>query len=185
MTEHWYPAYIGLGSNLNNPILQLETAFVLLSEIPLTRLVRQSSLYRSEPFGGIEQPDFVNAVAALITQLPAAELLLELQSIENKCGRKRTDIKWGPRSLDLDLLVYSDHEINETNLVKHLYTKNIPDPELLIRTGNTNRLSNFLLWQLAYAEIFFVKKLWPDFKESDYIKILGKFTKIKRNFGKI
>ena len=117
MTEHWYPAYIGLGSNLNNPILQLETAFVLLSEIPLTRLVRQSSLYRSEPFGGIEQPDFVNAVAALITQLPAAELLLELQSIENKCGRKRTDIKWGPRSLDLDLLVYSDHEINETNLI--------------------------------------------------------------------
>ena len=75
--------------------------------------------------------------------------------------------------------------INETNLVKHLYTKNIPDPELLIRTGNTNRLSNFLLWQLAYAEIYFVKKLWPDFKENDYIKILDKFKKIKRNFGKI
>jgi undecaprenyl diphosphate synthase len=75
--------------------------------------------------------------------------------------------------------------INETNLVKHLYTKNIPDPELLIRTGNTKRLSYFLLWQLAYAEIFFVKKLWPDFKENDYVKILDKFKKIKRNFGKI
>ena len=75
--------------------------------------------------------------------------------------------------------------INETNLVKYLYTKNIPDPELLIRTGNTKRLSNFLLWQLAYAEIFFVKKLWPDFKENDYVKILDKFKKIKRNFGKI
>tara|TARA_Y100000389_G_scaffold141470_1_gene139356 strand:+ start:37 stop:711 length:675 start_codon:yes stop_codon:yes gene_type:complete len=75
--------------------------------------------------------------------------------------------------------------INETNLVKYLYTKNIPDPEILIRTGNTNRLSNFLLWQLAYAEIFFVKKLWPDFKENDYVKILDKFKKIKRNFGKI
>ena len=75
--------------------------------------------------------------------------------------------------------------INEANLVKHLYTKNIPDPELLIRTGNTNRLSNFLLWQLAYAEIFFVKKLWPDFNENDYVKILEKFKKIKRNFGKI
>ena len=75
--------------------------------------------------------------------------------------------------------------INETNLVKHLYTKNIPDPDLLIRTGNTNRLSNFLLWQLAYSEIFFVRKLWPDFRENDYIKILDNFKKIKRNFGKI
>ena len=75
--------------------------------------------------------------------------------------------------------------INETNLAKYLFTKNIPDPDLLIRTGNTNRLSNFLLWQLAYAEIFFIKKLWPDFKEDDYLKILEKFKKIKRNFGKI
>tara|TARA_B100001093_G_scaffold501489_1_gene553215 strand:+ start:521 stop:1195 length:675 start_codon:yes stop_codon:yes gene_type:complete len=75
--------------------------------------------------------------------------------------------------------------INEKNLVNYLYTKYIPDPELLIRTGNTNRLSNFLLWQLAYSEIFFVKKLWPDFNENDYIKILNQFKKIKRNFGKI
>ena len=75
--------------------------------------------------------------------------------------------------------------VNEKNLIKHLYTKNIPDPELLIRTGNTNRLSNFLLWQLAYSEIFFVKKLWPDFNENDYTKILNQFKKIKRNFGKI
>tara|TARA_B100001093_G_scaffold512148_1_gene581461 strand:- start:879 stop:1553 length:675 start_codon:yes stop_codon:yes gene_type:complete len=79
----------------------------------------------------------------------------------------------------------SKSAINEKNLVKHLETKNIPDPELLIRTGNTNRLSNFLLWQLAYSEIFFVKKLWPDFNENDYVKILNKFKKIKRNFGKI
>ena len=76
-------------------------------------------------------------------------------------------------------------KINVTNLAKHLQTKNMPDPELLIRTGNTNRLSNFLLWQLAYSEIFFVKKLWPDFNEKDYIKILKKFKRIKRNFGKI
>ena len=64
-------------------------------------------------------------------------------------------------------------------------TKNIPDPELLIRTGNTKRLSNFLLWQLAYAEIFFEKKLWPDFNERDFIQIIKKFKKIKRNFGNI
>ena len=76
-------------------------------------------------------------------------------------------------------------KINEKNLSKYLQTKNIPDPEILIRTGNTKRLSNFLLWQLAYAEIFFEKKLWPDFNEKDYIKIIKKFKNIKRNFGKI
>ena len=75
--------------------------------------------------------------------------------------------------------------ITEKNLKKYLQTKNIPDPDLLIRTGNTQRLSNFLLWQLAYAEIFFEKKLWPDFNERDYNKVIKKFRNIKRNFGKI
>jgi len=75
--------------------------------------------------------------------------------------------------------------INEKNIKKNLLTKNIPDPDLLIRTGNTKRLSNFLLWQLAYSEIFFEKKLWPDFTINDYNKILSKFEKTKRNFGKI
>tara|TARA_B100000579_G_scaffold409251_1_gene398114 strand:+ start:546 stop:1220 length:675 start_codon:yes stop_codon:yes gene_type:complete len=76
-------------------------------------------------------------------------------------------------------------KINEKNISQHLFTKNIPDPDLLIRTGNTQRLSNFLLWQLAYSEIFFEKKLWPDFNEKDYKKILNKFRKIKRNYGDI
>ena len=76
-------------------------------------------------------------------------------------------------------------KINEKNFKKYLQTKNIPDPEILIRTGNTKRLSNFLLWQLAYAEIFFEKKLWPDFNEKDYIQIIKRFKKIKRNFGNI
>ena len=76
-------------------------------------------------------------------------------------------------------------EINIKNFQKKLYTKNIPNPDILIRTGGTRRLSNFLLWQLAYAEIFFINKLWPDFNENDYNKIIGKFHKIKRNFGKI
>ena len=75
--------------------------------------------------------------------------------------------------------------INEKNIAKHLFTQNIPDPDLLIRTGNTQRLSNFLLWQLAYSEIFFEKKLWPDFNENDYNKTLKKFKKIKRNYGNI
>ena len=79
----------------------------------------------------------------------------------------------------------NNDKINEKNFKKHLQTKNIPDPELLIRTGNTKRLSNFLLWQLAYAEIFFEKKLWPDFNEKDYVRIIKNFKKIKRNFGNI
>ena len=74
---------------------------------------------------------------------------------------------------------------NESNITKHLYTKNTPDPDLLIRTGNTSRLSNFLLWQLAYSEIYFVKKLWPDFLVRDYNKILNNFKNLKRNFGAI
>ena len=68
---------------------------------------------------------------------------------------------------------------------KYLQTKYIPDPDLLIRTGNTKRLSNFLLWQLAYSEIFFEKKLWPDFNEKDYLRIINQFRKIKRNYGNI
>jgi len=79
----------------------------------------------------------------------------------------------------------SNDQINEKNLSKYLQTKDIPDPDILIRTGNTKRLSNFLLWQLAYAEIFFQKKLWPDFNEKDFNKIIKKFKNIKRNFGKV
>jgi len=76
-------------------------------------------------------------------------------------------------------------KINEKNIDKNLYSKDFPDPDILIRTGDTHRLSNFLLWQLAYTEIFFEKKLWPDFKVKDFDKILNKFKNIKRNFGSI
>ena len=82
-------------------------------------------------------------------------------------------------------LVNSKKKINEKNFEENLFTKNIPDPDFLIRTGNTNRLSNFLLWQIAYSEIFFVKKLWPEFTVNDYKKIIDKFKKIKRNFGNV
>ena len=76
-------------------------------------------------------------------------------------------------------------KVNEISIDNCLYTKGIPNPDLLIRTGNTNRLSNFLLWQLSYSEIFFVKKMWPDFNENDYKKIISQFKNIKRNFGNI
>jgi undecaprenyl diphosphate synthase len=82
-------------------------------------------------------------------------------------------------------IVKNNFNINEKNIEKFLYTKNIPNPDLLIRTGNTKRLSNFLLWQLAYSEIFFEKKLWPDFNEYDYSKIINKFRKVKRNYGNV
>ena len=82
-------------------------------------------------------------------------------------------------------IVKNKNNVSIKNLEKYLQTKNIPDPDILIRTGNTNRLSNFLLWQIAYSEIFFVKKLWPDFNEKDYNRILKNFRKIKRNYGNI
>ena len=76
-------------------------------------------------------------------------------------------------------------KINEKNINQYLQTKSIPDPDLLIRTGDTMRLSNFLLWQIAYSEIYFEKKLWPSFNERDYIRIIKNFKKVKRNFGNI
>ena len=71
----------------------------------------------------------------------------------------------------------------EKNFENNLFTQNIPNPEILIRTGNTQRLSNFMLWQLAYTEIFFEKKFWPDFNENDFSRILKNFRKINRKFG--
>lgn len=113
---HWYPAYVGIGSNLQGPARQVADAVGLLGDVPDTRVVATSSLYRSGAFGGIEQPDFVNAVAAILTTLTPSELLVELQAIENRRGRDRDEARWGPRVIDLDLLVYSGEEIDEPAL---------------------------------------------------------------------
>lgn len=113
---HWFPAYVGVGSNLHGPARQVEIAAALLADIPDTRLIATSSLYRSGAFGGIEQPDFVNAVAAVITTLSPADLLGELQAIENRQGRERGETRWGPRVIDLDLLVYSREKIEDPEL---------------------------------------------------------------------
>jgi len=117
--------------------------------------------------------------------------LLDKSESETKNNSKlqiNLALNYGSREEILDAvkkLVRNKIEINDKNLSNHLYTKDIPDPEVLIRTGNTNRLSNFLLWQLSYTEIFFEKKLWPDFTITDYKKILNQYKKIKRNFGSI
>ena len=109
-------AYIGLGSNLDDPTDQITAAFGLLDKLPRTQVTGRSSLYRSAPFGPVKQPDFVNAVASIVTSLTPVELLGHLQQIERDRGRIRVRERWGPRVLDLDLLVFSDHEISSPEL---------------------------------------------------------------------
>ena len=112
----------------------------------------------------------------------------EYKTKKNKKLHINLALNYGSKSeivKSIKRIIKNKQNITEKKITSNLYTSDIPDPEILIRTGNTKRLSNFLLWQLAYSEIFFEKKLWPDFNENDYLKILNKFKIIKRNFGKI
>ena len=115
--------------------------------------------------------------------------LIEKKTIYNKRINLNLALNYGSKEEIINACkkIFKEKKklVNITNFQKKLYTKDIPDPEMLIRTGGTKRLSNFLLWQLAYAEIFFIDKLWPDFNEADFNKIIDKFKRIKRNFGKI
>jgi undecaprenyl diphosphate synthase len=114
--------------------------------------------------------------------------LAEKQTKSNNTLQLNLALNYGSKSEIINaikLLNKKKSKISEKNISNNLYTKNIPDPDILIRTGNTQRLSNFLLWQSAYTEIFFIKKLWPDFNEKDFNKIIKKFINIKRNFGSI
>ena len=114
--------------------------------------------------------------------------LSEKKTIKNRKLQINLALNYGSKSElvhSFNQIIKNKGKINEKNISKYLYTQNIPEPDFLIRTGNTQRLSNFLLWQLAYSEIFFEKKLWPDFNEKDYINIIKKFKKIKRNYGNI
>ena len=114
--SRWRPAYVGIGSNLDSPQDQLERAIASLAEIESTILVRTSPYYRSAPLDGTEQPDYINAVSALLTLLDAGRLLESLQEIERAHGRMRDAEKWAPRTLDLDLLVYSSASIDGKDL---------------------------------------------------------------------
>lgn len=115
-------AYIGLGSNQNNPRKQIYTAVRALERLPGSRLIHTSSIYSSKPVGPQDQPDYLNAVSQLETELAPHELLTALQSIENEQGRKRNR-HWGPRTIDLDILLYGDQIIDTENLV-------VPHPEM-------------------------------------------------------
>jgi 2-amino-4-hydroxy-6-hydroxymethyldihydropteridine diphosphokinase len=116
MSSHamrWCPAYVGIGSNLDSPQDHVLAAIRELSTLPDTLVTRSSSLFRSAPFGPVEQGDFINAVAAIMTQLSAHQLLTELRTIEDDHGRNRDGERWGPRTLDLDLLVFSNEQVND------------------------------------------------------------------------
>lgn len=129
-------AYIGLGSNLAEPQKQLRSALESMAEIPQTRLLRCSSFYRSAPVGPGEQPDYINAVAELETELAPLELLAQLQVIENAHGRERS-VRWGARTLDLDILLFGRQRIDEPRL-------QVPHPRMAER--------NFVLLPLAELE---------------------------------
>ena len=115
--------------------------------------------------------------------------LIEKKTVKNKKITLNLALNYGSKEEIINafsnLISKKKKEININNFEKELYTRDIPDPEILIRTGGTKRLSNFLLWQLAYTEIFFIDKLWPDFNENDFNEIIKKFYNIKRNFGNI
>ena len=110
--RRWRPAYVALGSNLADPAAQVTAALGRLPGIPGTRLIARSRLWASRPLGPQDQPDFVNAVAGLLTQLDARELLGELQALERAMGRTGPVVRWGPRSIDLDLLAMGSDELS-------------------------------------------------------------------------
>lgn len=119
-------AYIGLGSNLDDPLAQIRRGFQALGKLPKTQVTAQSRLYESKPLGPVDQPDYINAVAAVDTCLIPRSLLSQLQQIEHCFGRLRTTRRWGPRILDLDILLYGDEIIDEPELM-------IPHPGLTQR----------------------------------------------------
>jgi len=125
-TQRWIPAYVGLGSNLDEPARQITRAFEALDELEDTQVVLRSRRYRTKPFGPVAQPDFVNAAAGLLTRLPARRLLAALKATETRLGRVPAAERWGPRRIDLDLLVYGEARIDEPGLA-------VPHPGLAER----------------------------------------------------
>ena len=131
---------------------------------------------------------FIGEINKLPSKLRILIKASEKQTSKNTDLQINIALNYGSKSEIINCVkIISKKKIKftEKSINKNLFTKYIPDPDILIRTGNTQRLSNFMLWQIAYAEIFFEKKLWPDFNADDFRKILNKFKLIKRNFGSI
>jgi 2-amino-4-hydroxy-6-hydroxymethyldihydropteridine diphosphokinase len=129
----WHAAYVGIGSNLDRPADQVQRALAALPQLPQTRLVLQSSLYGSTPLGPAPQPDFVNAVAGLLTQLGAAAFFGALRTLEAALGREPPRVRWGPRRIDLDLLLFDAERLDSAELT-------LPHPGIVQR--------NFVLYPL-------------------------------------
>ena len=130
----WRPAYVALGSNLSDPRRQVESAFDALAALPDARLVVRSSLWRSAPLGPQDQPEFVNAVAGLVTTREPREFLASLQAVERRLGKAEPAVRWGPRVIDLDLVVFADMQVDQPGLT-------LPHPGLHRR--------NFVLYPLS------------------------------------
>jgi len=131
---------------------------------------------------------FIGELNKLPTKLQKLIKLSEKKTFNKKTLQVNIALNYGSKIELINTIkkiIQKKITINEKNIDNNLYTKHLPNPDILIRTGNTHRLSNFLLWQLSYTEIFFEKKLWPDFKGKDFDKIMNKFKNIKRNFGSI
>jgi 2-amino-4-hydroxy-6-hydroxymethyldihydropteridine diphosphokinase len=128
------PAYVALGGNLGQPVLQITRALQALASLPESKLIARSSLYRTRPLGPLDQPDYINAVALLATGLSGESLLDALQAMETRFGRIRNGVRWGARTLDLDLLLYDEATISTARL-------QVPHPQMSQRA--------FVLYPLA------------------------------------
>jgi len=132
--------------------------------------------------------NFIGELQKLPIKLRSIIKFSEKKTIKNKLLQINIALNYGSKTEiihSIKKIKKKKIKLNEKNINCNLYTKNLPNPDILIRTGGMQRLSNFLLWQLSYTEIFFENKLWPDFKGYDFNKILKKFKSIKRNFGSI
>ena len=173
--------YTFSSDNWKRPKIEINFLFTLLES------------YIDKEFNNLKKKNIKIKILGDISKFPSG-LKIKLRKVERKTDNNTLTqinlaLNYGSRQELINAFkkinINKKKKITENLISKNLYTKNIPDPEILIRTGDTNRLSNFLLWQISYTEIFFVKKLWPDFNKNDFNKILNKFNQIKRNFGAI
>ena len=177
---------------LNIPII---TFYVFSSENwkrpkkEVSFLFRLINMYFNQEIKNIiSQGIRINIMGELKLLSPSLRNLLKKTMFLTKKNKKiavNLAINYGSKNEILSAVKKTKKKLSFKNLEKNFYIKSIPNPDILIRTGGHQRLSNFMLWQLAYTELFFLKKLWPDFKKIDLIKVLEKFKKIKRNFGDI
>ena len=165
--------------NWKRPKQEIKYLFKLLENFLTNRI---SELHKKNiRFKTIGKKNFEKKLKYLITKS-------EIKTKNNTKLQLNLALNYGSKSEiinSIKTILKHKKKIDENNISKNLYTKNIPDPDILIRTGNTNRLSNFLLWQISYTELFFIKKLWTDFRKNDYLNIINNYKKIKRNYGSI